>query len=39
MRYAGGIRSANADISNDKVGEKFACWKIKGFCLMLIGAG
>lgn len=39
VRYVGGIRSVNVDISNDKVGEKFVCWKIKGFCLMLIGVG
>ena len=30
MRVAGGIRSANADISNDKAGEKPARRKTKG---------
>lgn len=39
MRYVGGIRSANVDISNDKAGEKFVRRKIKGFCLTLIGVG
>ena len=36
---AGGIRSANADISNDKAGEKPARRKTKGSCPTLIGAG
>lgn len=31
MRVAGGIRSANADISNDNAGEKPARRKTKGF--------
>ncbi len=39
MRVAGGIRSANADISNDKAGEKPARRKTKGSCPTLIGAG
>ena len=39
MRHAGGIRSANADISNDKAGEKPARWKTKGSCPTLIGQG
>ncbi len=39
MRHAGGIRSANADISNDKAGEKPARRKTKGSCPTLIGAG
>ncbi len=39
VRYAGGIRSANADISNDKAGEKPARRKTKGSCPTLIGAG
>ncbi len=39
MRYAGGIRSANAEISNDKAGEKPARWITKGSCPTLIGAG
>lgn len=39
VRYVGGIRSANVDISNDKAGEKFVRRKIKGFCLTLIGVG
>ena len=37
MRHAGGIRSANADISNDKAGEKPARRKTKGSCPTLIG--
>ena len=39
MRVAGGIRSANADISNDNAGEKPARRKTKGSCSTLIGAG
>ncbi len=39
MRVAGGIRSANADISNDNAGEKPARRKTKGSCPTLIGAG
>ena len=39
MRVAGGIRSANADISNDKAGEKPARRKTKGSCPTLIGQG
>lgn len=39
MKYAGGIRSANADMSNDKAGEKPARRKTKGSCPTLIGAG
>lgn len=39
MRHAGGIRSANADISNDKAGEKPARRKTKGSCPTLIGQG
>ncbi len=39
VRHAGGIRSANADISNDKAGEKPARRKTKGSCPTLIGAG
>ncbi len=39
VKHAGGIRSANADISNDKAGEKPARRKTKGSCPTLIGAG
>ena len=39
VRHAGGIRSANADISNDKAGEKPARRKTKGSCPTLIEAG
>lgn len=39
MRRAGGIRSANADISNDKASEKLARRKTKGSCPTLIVAG
>lgn len=39
MKFAGGIRSANADISNDKAGEKPARRKTKVSCPTLIGAG
>ena len=38
-RHAGGIRSANADMSNDNAGEKPARRKPKGSCATLIGAG
>ena len=38
-RHAGGIRSANADMSNDKGGEKPPRRKTKGSCATLIGAG
>jgi len=36
VRHAGGIRSANADISNDKAGEKFyyKCTQILRFFLV-----
>ena len=36
MRYAGDIRSANADISNDKRSEKLRRRKSKGFYARLI---
>ena len=39
VRRAGGIRSENADISNDNAGEKPARRKPKGSCATLIGAG
>ena len=39
MRCAGGIRSENADISNDNAGEKPAHRKPKVSCATLIGAG
>lgn len=39
VRYIGGIRSANADMSNDKVGEKPTRRKTKVSCPTLIGAG
>jgi hypothetical protein len=39
VKHAGGIRSANADISNDKAGEKPARRKPKVSCAMLISAG
>ena len=39
MRHAGGIRSANADISNDKAGEKPARRKPRVPGSTLIGAG
>ena len=39
MRFAGGIRSANADMSNDNAGEKPARRKTKVSCPMLIRAG
>ena len=38
-KYAGGIRSANADMSNDNAGEKPARRKSKVSCATLIGAG
>ena len=38
-RFAGGIRSANADMSNDKGGEKPPRRKPKVSCSMLIRAG
>ena len=39
MRHAGGIRSANADMSNDNASEKLARRKPKGSCATLIDAG
>ena len=39
MRFAGGIRSANADMSNDNAGEKPARRKTKGSYPMLIRVG
>jgi hypothetical protein len=39
VRHAGGIRSANADMSNDKGGEKPPRRKTKVSCATLIGAG
>ena len=39
MKDAGGIRSANADMSNDKAGEMPARRKSKVSCSTLIGAG
>jgi len=38
VRDSGGIRSANADISNDKRSEKLRRRKSKGFCARLIRA-
>jgi hypothetical protein len=38
-KCAGGIRSANADMSNDNAGEKPARRKSKVSCATLIGAG
>ena len=38
-RHAGGIRSANADMSNDKAGERPARRKSKVSCATLIDAG
>eukprot|EP00621_Florenciella_sp_RCC1693_P012427 CAMPEP_0182526468 /NCGR_PEP_ID=MMETSP1323-20130603/3212_1 /TAXON_ID=236787 /ORGANISM="Florenciella parvula, Strain RCC1693" /LENGTH=52 /DNA_ID=CAMNT_0024735329 /DNA_START=436 /DNA_END=594 /DNA_ORIENTATION=- len=38
-RHAGGIRSANADMSNDKGSENLPRRKTKGSCATLIGAG
>jgi hypothetical protein len=39
VRHAGGIRSANADISNDNGSEKLPRRKPKVSCAMLISAG
>jgi hypothetical protein len=39
VRDAGGITSANADVSNDNAGEKPARRKTKGSSPTLIGAG
>jgi len=39
VRHAGGIRSANADMSNDKRGERPLRRKPKVSCATLIGAG
>ena len=39
VRNAGGIRSANADMSNDKRSEKLLRRKPKVSCATLIGAG
>ena len=39
VKSAGGIGSANADISNDKAGEKPVRRKPKVSCATLIGAG
>ncbi len=39
MKLAGGIGSANADMSNDKAGEKPARRKTKVSCPTLIEAG
>ena len=39
VRHAGGIGSENADMSNDKAGEKPARRKPKDSCATLIGAG
>ena len=39
VRWAGGIGSANADMSNDNAGEKPARRKPKVSCATLIGAG
>ena len=39
VKDAGGIRSANADMSNDNAGEKPARRKSKVSCATLIGAG
>ena len=39
MRAAGGIRSANVDVSNDNASEKLARRKPKVSCATLIGAG
>ena len=38
-KSAGGIRSANVDMSNDKEGEKPSRRKSKVSCTTLIGAG
>ena len=39
VKWAGGIRSANADMSNDNAGEKPAHRKPKVSCATLIDAG
>ena len=39
MKFTGGIRSANADMSRDKGGEKPPRRKSKVSCSTLIGAG
>ena len=39
VKLAGGIGSANADISNDKTGEKPVRRKPEVSCATLIGAG
>ena len=39
MRFAGGITSENADMSNDKTGEKPVRRKSKVSCVKLIFAG
>ena len=39
MKFLGGIRSANADMSNDNASEKLAHRKPKVSCATLIGAG
>ncbi len=39
VRYIGGIRSANADMSNDNMGEKPIRRKSKVSCSTLIEAG
>ena len=39
VRHAGGMRSANADMSNVNAGEKPARRKPKVSCSTLIGAG
>ncbi len=39
MRGVGGIGSENADMSNDKEGERPSRQKIKVSCAMLISAG
>lgn len=39
VRYVGGIRSANADMSNDKTGEKLVRRNTKVSCPTLIEAG
>ena len=39
MRDGGGIRSENADMSNDKEGERPSRRKFKVSCAMLISAG
>jgi hypothetical protein len=38
-KHAGGIRSANADMSNDKTSEKLVRRKPKVSCATVIGAG